>query len=156
MERQIPEFALGVLVAPLMGGPGFMAGLGLMAVVDSFPEAIEVTSKDVAQAFIFLPMSVIPGWILAILPCLIGTIIMARIGATRRWARAPMIWALAGLLPTMVVCLINIGFTSEALAGILIFGTPSIICALVCRKLTSWRDPLPVMEEPKVPPAVAV
>jgi hypothetical protein len=156
MERQIPHYALGIVLAPMMGGPSFMAGLGLMALADRFPEALEVTSKDVTQALAFLAMSIVPGWIFAVIPCAIGAALMAQLGVALRWTRAPLVWALAGLLPAVIGSLFNDTLTGDALVGILIFGTPGIICALVCRKFTSWRDPIAVMEEPAVPPAVAV
>ena len=158
MAQQIPHYGLAILVAPLAGGPGFIAGFGLLDLIEQFPNAIALTSKDMTDFLAVMAVSTIGGWFFAFLPCLIGTILMAGLGATKKWARAPILWALAGALPAVVISLIKESFTDEALTGIALFSIPGILCALICRLLTRWHDakPLAAKLKPVVLPAVAV
>ncbi len=155
MVRQIPNSTAAALIAPLVGGPAFVTGIVLVELIQNFPKPIEIAPDEVVRSLGFIVFSIIPGWMAAIFPCAIGAGLMAHWGSRQLWTRHLLIWALAGFLPVPLISIAINGFTNDALLGGILFALPCILCALICRKLTSWRDPM-VAVEPVVAPAVAV
>lgn len=158
MAQQIPHYAAAVLIAPIAGGSAFVAALGLVQLSKGFPKALQVTSRDLTEFLMFLPISLIPGWFFAVLPCVIGAGLMAHLGSKLIWSRNPLVWALAGLLPTLLASTMINGLVPDAGEAIFAFGIPSIICALICRRFTRWDDAAGLVGpvKPAVLPAVAV
>ncbi len=156
MARQIPHYVLGALIAPLAGGPAFVAGLVLVDVAQAFPGQVDLRSDWLAHGIGFSALSIIPGWLFAFLPCLIGAAFMAHWGRFVPTTRHPLVWGLAGFLSVSIAVLAVEGIAEKTLAAVTMYGLPGLVCALICRKFTTWRDPIAVADEPVVPPAIAV
>jgi hypothetical protein len=134
MYRDV-TFAKGVTRASIAAGPVFLASAALVTTA-SAPQAVAVDASSLLLLFLVAPAIVIGG-LLALLPTLIGTALLANIAGSNAGARLPAFWGLVGGLvagggATMFEDVD--GVTTAA------FAATGAICALICRSGTRWPD----------------
>ncbi|HEX8484197.1 hypothetical protein [Sphingomonas sp.] len=128
-------YARGIGAACLAAGPIFLASLGLFSTIAS-PDPVPVGSAGWLMLVVLSPPVLLAGALLAIVPSLLGTLILARIGCGNAGLRLPAAWAVAGGFAA--------GTISAALAAdvtmIATFAATGVVCALACRSGTRWLD----------------
>ena len=78
----------------------------------------------------------------AALPAAFGTAAMGMLGGRFAWARAPLAWALAGLLLASVPAIAFYLLAQSAAASLTLVATGTG-CALVSRYFIRWKEPAP-------------
>ncbi len=129
--------AIATAIAILGAGPCFLALTTLAAIGTSSAQATPPPGFVLGPLFL-IPFSMVIGAIFAAPLILLGGWALRRLGQTRRWARAPLVWAATGaLLGWPVALLLDKGFVLPVVGTCLATGA---ICALIVRAGTRWDD----------------
>jgi len=85
-------------------------------------------------------LSLYYGLLIALVPTLVGTVLMAALGGRHDWARSPFAWAAAGAVPALIL---TVALAMPAEVPDLAFATlaTGIGSALIFRALIRWRRP---------------
>jgi predicted anti-sigma-YlaC factor YlaD len=118
----------GVFLAAFVAGPIFIITALLSYQLTSQSET--VTSDALAMSIAFVFFAMIPGFILAILPCLIGSALMTW-ASTSEFGQARLSWVAVGALTAGLPSIIT-GGDIEGISA-LSFVVTGGICALICR-----------------------
>ncbi len=149
MKRLFRNFILGPLIASIGAGAvflvanvtaSFMFGTNLPAMNEPLSDMI-LKWLFLAGAFIAIGTPV--GFLYAIIPNLIGNVVMHWIGTRVTSARAGGIWAIVGALAAGVPAALIAAPNNPANEGISLtmsFAITGGVCALVCRRFTRWTD----------------
>lgn len=130
-------YAIATALAILAAGPCFLALNALAAIGTSSAQATPPSGFVLGPLFL-IPFAIVIGAIFAAPPILLGGWALRRLGHTRRWARAPLVWAASGaLLGWPVALLLDKGFVLPLVGIYLATGA---ICALIVRAGTRWTD----------------
>ena len=145
--HSIKSFRLGVVFASLAAGPLLLVSI-LCSVAITDPQSF--ASITIGQAGIFagiLIASVPLGFLASLLPILLCTALMFRLGRISPDVRSPVLWAGVGALVagTVLVGLqLVLGGGDRPLAVALepapIVMIPAALCALIARARTTWRE----------------
>ena len=136
--RGSPGYA--AIVASAAAGPVFLASLGAAIFYLQMPRAIAV--EELASAALGLAI-VIPaflvGFVLAIMPNVIGAAVMATLSESFGVAREPAIWVMAGGLAGAGIAALTSGFGPEPPIGFALIVTGAV-CAAICRRSFTFED----------------
>ena len=85
-------------------------------------------------------LSLYYGLLIALVPNLIGTVLLSSLGGQHGWARSPFAWAAAGAVPALIL---TVALAMPAEVPVLAFATfvTSVGSALVFRAFIRWRRP---------------
>ena len=81
-----------------------------------------------------LPLGTIFGFVLAVVPCLLGTVILHALGRGNVGVRLPAFWALIGGLMGGGA----LAATSADTSAVIVFSATGTLCALICRSGARW------------------
>lgn len=144
MTQVQTEFLAAPIIGALPAGAAFSGTMALASNGMSFSQVWAPT----ADLFIYGPIMLfgvtIFGWLLAILPTLIGTVLMAQLGRFSELSRIPVVWIAAGIAPVLVAGWLIVGpdmADDPAILGA--FAVAGGVCALVCRCYVSWHEATP-------------
>jgi hypothetical protein len=132
--RSDVTYCTGVVRACLAAGPVFVAAVTLFTAI-AMPQPIPVTSAGWLFALLVVP-AIPAGGILAMLPALLGTDLLARLGSGNIGLRLPVAWGLVGGIVPGVATALNGGDGVTTAA----FAATGAACALLCRSGTRWPD----------------
>ena len=128
--------AAPALIASLVAGPVFLLSLIAAAAYLTLPQPISLD----ASVAIAIPMALIPativGFVLAFVPNLLGSAVMAWIAETHQAARDPLAWAAAGALSGAGLAA---SFSSLQSPGGFATIVTSAVCARICRSQFEWE-----------------
>lgn len=85
-------------------------------------------------AALFAPVAAIFGFVIAVVPCLVGSAALHALGTVNDGARLPAFWTLAGGLAGGGL-IAAVADTTEMIAPFAITGA---LCALICRSGARW------------------
>ncbi|HEX8571118.1 MAG TPA: hypothetical protein VF759_00035 [Allosphingosinicella sp.] len=133
MPRTSPP---SIALASLAAGPIFLASTAAASLYLRLPRPVVVEPWQAASFVLMAMPAVIVGFLLSVLPNMIGSRLMVRAGAALPWARAPVAWAASGAL--MGGGLVGLtGAFSEPAAAFGLIAT-SACCAAICRLSVCW------------------
>lgn len=124
-------------IASLFAGPIFLVSFAGAALYLQLPAPIALDWSDaLGFAFAFIPALMI-GTVLALVPNILGTLLMVRLGDLSEAARLPEIWALAGGLIGAAIVWAG---SFDGIDPAFLFATvaTSAACALICRSRMAW------------------
>lgn len=126
--------AKGFIVASIAAGPVFVASFAAALLYAQVPHAIpvEIGFADLGVVAFMAPIVVVAGFLLSLIPNLVGAAAMTAISGRHPLGRAPLLWVLAGgAIGGLLAWLMQIpdGPTAFALVA------TSALCARICR----WR-----------------
>jgi hypothetical protein len=147
MTRIRTEFHAAPIVGALPAGAAFSGAAFLGSSGNAFTQTWTVS----AEALIYGPIVLIGvtffGWLIAIIPTLIGTIVMAQLGRVSELSRQLVVWIAAGIAPILVAFLFMSQEAQQDLAVLAAFAAAGGSCALAARLCVHWYG-----DEPVVPP----
>ena len=130
MNTAKPRPAHSALVASLAAGPLFVLMIGLLAVATSSrPIAVDPTIVD---AIVGLPLVIVFGFMLALLPNLLGSALLDTLARHHEGWRLPVIWGLVGAAGGYAATWIG-GTAPDPLVAAALSLTGAG-CALICRR----------------------
>jgi hypothetical protein len=157
----------GILWSSLFAGPIFILATAAAFFYHSLPNAVAVdenwfTAESAMSLFIsIVPVSIF-GFILALLPNILGAVVMGQLGRYFETARSPLAWGIMGV--AMVAIPLNLfqafeGDGAPAAVGLLLTAG---LCALVSRRNARWPihldapvSPVPASVSPPARSALA-
>lgn len=138
MTRETSHYFNAPIIGALPAGGVFITCTVLINAYAALPDAIEVDST----ALLVVPLGLITcsifGWLIAIIPTIIGTTIMAAIGCEHKATRNPLCWAFAGAAPIAMFSGIAGGFDRSDAPFTVALIITGAVCALTCRRFTRW------------------
>ena len=129
---------LGIAVASLTAGPVFAASTSAASLYLRLPCPIVVGPSELMLVAPVAALSIIVGCVLAVLPNLVGTILLAGLGDRYPEARLPEFWAITGAAIGIGIAAATGAFQSPPLAFGLV--ATSAACAWICRRPIVWDD----------------
>jgi len=127
----------GAVLASLAAGPLFLAVAATGELLDGNPIVLTPNEVELIAGAIWLAM--IFGWFVAIVPNLLGALLMGRLGRDNVVARLPVMWSLAGA--ALGGGAIWLTWTGEDRVGASSqMAAVAALCALVCRARVRWID----------------
>ena len=116
------------VVVALAAGPIFSSFAALSEL------AFAPTNHGFASQFgaVFL-ISIPFGFLLSIVPVVVGSITMSLLSQWHGWARTPLAWAGAGAFAAVMICVASLGSTDPPL--ILLLAATGACCAWLCHTL---------------------
>ena len=133
MYRDI-TFAVGVGRASIAAGPVFLAAVAVFTAV-STPSPVPVAPSALLAVLIVVP-AIMVGGLLALIPNLIGTALLANMARSNAGIRLPVVWGLIGGLVAGGAA----AFGEIESVAIAAFAATGVVCALLCRSGTRWPD----------------
>ena len=136
MRRRFPP---PILTASLAAGPIFVVSTGVAAAYLRSPGSM-VTTIDPSQIAALVMISVpaiLFGFLLSIIPNLIGTAFLLIVGFEFHAARSPIAWIGTGALFGAAIAWLTGGLGEPAAPFGLIF--TSACCAAICRRSARWE-----------------
>lgn len=138
-RSQIARIAIASGVSAVAAGYIFIVSTGVMRIVDALasgraPFGYEMAA--LAGALLFGWIAIPFGFVLAIVPCLVGTAVLTVLGQRLSLVRHPFVWAATGGLAIVIPAGAQL-FAPDGrpVVGMMIAG---IGCALVSRALIRW------------------
>ena len=127
------------LRACMVAGPIFLTSAVLASLYLKLPKPILMSPKDVF-GFLFILIPALPiGFLLALVPVMIGTGLLWLLGEKDRRFRTPVLWVATGAGAGALLAM-TLGVASEPrYAGFALVVT-SAVCALVSRKQATWDN----------------
>jgi hypothetical protein len=131
------------LGAALLGsspaGPLFVTVLTAEMLYATLPDPLVIEAGGIVFFVIALFVSLIPGFLLAFVPNLLGAALMGRAGEVSETARTPLAWVAAGTGAGTMLAALFTGFSDGAPAAVALIVT-SAGCARLCRSQIDWED----------------
>ena len=139
-DRPRAEFATGVLYASLAAGPIFNTVVLLPPAIEEH-DVFALVVAPIAALGLFI-LSVPIGFLLALIPNMIGGALLAWAGAYLPAARSWGVYAISGGLLGCLLAAFAEGIVADSSvdASILLLGATGTACALICRHKTRWHD----------------
>ncbi|MFA6115009.1 MAG: hypothetical protein WC729_13485 [Sphingomonas sp.] len=143
--RSTSSILASTAAASLLAGPLLLLSIIVGIVVQYPEELLDIDGRQIGFVMLVLAASVPIGFFIAGLPIFFGAAVMSWLGWRAPESRSPIVWGAAGaafatLFSIPFVAWLVHGSRENPLPLILAFTTPGIICALVCRHLTTWLD----------------
>jgi hypothetical protein len=132
-----PVFA--AFAASAAAGPLFLALCACAYLYGQLPHPITVAAADFGMFAALMAPAFIVGFIIAFVPNLLGSAVMATIGESADWGRSPVAWSLAGGFAGAGLALLFYPRDAEAWPGIFALVLTSAICARICRAFMAWE-----------------
>ena len=129
------DYLSGALVASLAAGPVFTAPIFVWLGAAQYG-LVGVGGGLLATAAVSI-MSVPFGFLIALLPNLIGSAMLSWAGERRLWVRSWLFYAITGAVIGSLLAVIYVG---EINVGMLHLGLTGTACAALCRRGTRWHD----------------
>ena len=131
--------AAGIILASVCAGPVFVISVCLATLYGMLPRPMAVSAETMGLFAALLAASLPFGGVIAILPNLFGTLVMAALAESEEWARTPCVWMLAGAVIGLGIALpLGTGDPDRFFAfGFVI---TSAISARLCRTFLRWTD----------------
>lgn len=126
----------GIFLASLSAGPIFVASVLVSVVAHSVAPLTPDLDGLTPAVFIVLPLVVIVGFVLSVLPNILGATLLFALGRHNDGVRLPAFWAIFGGLAAGSSAF-AFGASGEVLTALSATGA---ICALLCRRGTVWRE----------------
>jgi hypothetical protein len=126
------RFTAGAIIASMLAGPLFVLPITVLSLVEN--------GTDGGFGLVMLPLAMmvtVPfGFVISLIPNVMGAAVMASIGERNFAARHSIAWAASGLL---------FGAIIGALCwpggnGLLVLGSVGLLCALVSRRFVVWDN----------------
>lgn len=130
------SFSGSVGLASLAAGPIFIVSTGLAAAYLQLPHAIIVDPHQIVPILLFFLPALIVGWLLSVIPNLIGSRLLHFTGGAIPATRARLVWTGAGALIGAAIAGSFGAFAEPAYAFGLI--VTSACCAAICRLSAYW------------------
>jgi glucose-6-phosphate-specific signal transduction histidine kinase len=138
-----PISLLGAVQASAAAGPLFVLGVLLGILSDTPAAAIPITldfsTTNIPAIIVGVPTALVTvmlvGAIIALLPTMIGTAVMTRLGDLNPAFRLQVMWALTGAVACALFVTVNDGRSSATLVALTFTGA---CCALICRRGVEW------------------
>lgn len=130
MPHQATRATGRILTAALCAGPIFSMTMLAM----DLSNGIGAISPLRSGFLWIIPVSIFFGFLLSIIPNLIGASALLAIGDRNEAMRLPVVWGLVGGL---LAGWAAFGFGAD-MPGIVAFSTTGTLCALICRAGTIW------------------
>lgn len=145
-EQQRPHTRIslsGAVLASAAAGPLFALGILLGILSDAPAAAIPITldfsTTDIPAIIVGVPTALVTvmlvGTVIALLPTMIGTAVMTRLGDLNPVFRLPVMWALVGGTACALFVTLNGTESPATLVALTFTGT---CCALICRRGGGW------------------
>jgi len=133
-----PMSLSGAVLASAAAGPLFLVGLmlGFQATTPAAVIAIspDISAIDILAVIVGIPTALVTvmliGIAIALIPTMVGTAVMIRLGDVNPAFRLPIMWALAGALPCALFMALDFGEAPILLVALTFTGA---CCALICR-----------------------
>lgn len=156
MNRTQAGYFKAPIIAAIFALPFFAAVTFLISIIERLPEPVEVI--QLGETFIELLAivfgSLLFGWIIAIIPCVIGTAILANLGKTCPAARLLIFWVVVGAAVIAIPTAIAGRFTGDGAFVFIALSLTGGFCAALCRHFTAWVEVS--LATPALAPARAV
>lgn len=132
------------LIASLFAGPVFAGSLGLATLILSTPAPIPVNIAwgDIPPLLVVTVSMSFFGFIVGVLPCLIGSIVMGNLGSQIASFRQPFAWTIAGAAIPGLLFLAPLLSSDDPTSadsawfyGLVMTGA---VCSALCRKGAKW------------------
>jgi predicted branched-subunit amino acid permease len=130
-----------ILIGAVPAGIAFMIPTLLVSfIVDEFPD-LSFDPGALGSLLMVTLFVTVMGWIYAIIPTLVGTIVMSWLGVKYPRTRAWPVWGVAGalciIIPALIIMREEFMETAPVLLG---FFSAGIICALTARYFVRWDE----------------
>lgn len=131
-----------IVLASLAAGPVFLLGLAASAwaatAASPVPIPADLGFGTFGVVVVTIP-AIVVGFVLAIVPNILGATVMTRLGRRNVAMRLPIAWALAGGLATgLPFELLSIAPAGDDRIGVFAFVFTGTCCALICRRRAEW------------------
>lgn len=141
--RALTQSLIGPVAASIIAGPVLVIGQLIADSIQAGHLSLAGSEGDWITAIIvivgMMMVAVLVGFFAAIIPNIIGTLVMWMLGRTMRPARLPLLWALAGGLAAGGFALSD-AIDSELPGRPIAYAVTGALCALVCRRFARWPD----------------
>ena len=156
MNRDQPRYLKAPFIAAIFAGPIFIAAVFLAFTYLQLPKTIEIEAPSIELGELagLILGSFVFGWLIAVIPCAIGTAAMAHIGKIYTGTRMVAVWVATGMAVIGVPASLLEGFTPNNAPVNIALTLTGGVCAAICRRFTTWGDAPET--EPARPPARAV
>lgn len=135
MRRISPLFG-PIALASLAAGPIFLVSTGLAAIYLEMPKPVIVEPALIAPGILLFVPAIAIGFILSVVPNMIGNSLLLFTGGAIRAARARPVWIGTGALFGAAIAGETGAFAAPPLAVGLIL--TSACCAAICRLSACW------------------
>jgi hypothetical protein len=138
------RMGFGPLVASLVAGPIFTSVATIGYYYQRSTEAVTVPENALLTTLGVLILTMVFGFMIALLPNMCGTALMGYVGNHSAFSRTPAIWAsVGGALPAITTFIfwlidpenINLQDHGATVVALIITGS---LCALICRRHIRW------------------
>lgn len=138
MKSITTEIGAAPFLASLAAGPIFIFSAGVIngGLTPSSP--IIVTPEGIALFFMMIIWTAPIGSMIAVLPNLIGTSVMAQLGRVSEKSRSPIVWAAVGFGAVALPVWGLGGFDHHDSPLGLAFAITGGACAVICHSRTRW------------------
>ena len=126
----------GVLVASISAGPIFTTATTLALAYGMLPASVAVSELALLAWMFGVTVGGMIGLFLALIPNLLGSAALARLGEAWPEARAPLLWVVTGAALAGIVAL-AFGADNAAGFGLVVTGAAN---AGLCRRGLRWAD----------------
>jgi hypothetical protein len=141
MNRTHARYFKAPIIAAILAFPIFAAVTFLVSIIERLPKPVEVSQPG--ETFIELIAivfgSLLFGWVVAIIPCVIGTTVLANLGKTFPATRLPIFWVVVGAGVIAIPTAIAGSFTGDGAFVFMAFTVTGGFCAAICRRFTTWE-----------------
>ena len=143
--RSTSSILAGTIAASLLASPLLLLSI-IIGFLIRYPDELHgLNILHIVVVILLLAVSAPLGFVFAGLPVFFGAAVMSWLGRHAPESRSPIVWGAAGAALATVVSIPFLTFLigeseGDPLLWILAFTIPGIICALVCRRLTTWSD----------------
>jgi hypothetical protein len=129
------------IIAAIFAFPFFAAATFLIEIVERLPKplAINQPGETIIELLAIIFGSLLFGWMIAVIPCTIGTAILANLGRTYSATRFPLFWVFVGTAAVGIPIAIAQGFTANAATPFTMLTLTGGFCAAICRRFTTWE-----------------
>ena len=132
-KPKVPSLMLACLAA----GPAFVWTNMLADLYLRLPQPVVISPHDIASLLIFSLPAALFGFLVALVPAGLGTLLMHSLGQHFAAARPPLSWTLAGAAIGAGLAMWFGAFDPLSQTGFAVIVT-SALCARICRRSVSW------------------
>jgi hypothetical protein len=127
-----------LMVACLVAGPTFATTFALADLYLKLPQPILLTVPEIAPLLAFCLTATVFGFVIALVPAGLGTLLMSRLGDHVPAARAPLAWTLAGAAIGYGLAVLTGAWPGLPAAAFALVAT-SALCARICWGAAEWE-----------------
>lgn len=131
--------APSLMLACLVAGPAFVWTNIIADAYLRLPRPIVASPHDIFGLLMFSLLAALFGFVIALLPTSLGTLLMHNLGERVEAARAPLAWILAGGTIGAGLAMLFGAFPDLPETAFALVAT-SALCARICRRSVSWES----------------